>query len=91
MNNPRNVWPPLLCWEKWKLAKHPREAKGDRSLLLWRNAKALAIPMAVSAEGGHLQLPLLPFIEEAVQPITQRAFEIYEHHAGAGDRKATLR
>ena len=63
MGDPDDAWPPLLCWPKWKLPKHPREVRGSRTMLLWRNAAALAIPTVALA---HI-----------VEPIAERAFEIY--------------
>jgi bifunctional DNA primase/polymerase-like protein len=61
-------WPPLMYRPKWQMPKHPREARcekpGERKILLWRNAAALAIPTLVA--------------EPVAAPITARAMEILD-------------
>jgi hypothetical protein len=59
------MWPPLICWAKRDLPKHPREAWGDRKLLLWRKPQALA----------HVDLHERL---SAAQPVIERAVEIHE-------------
>jgi hypothetical protein len=61
-----DLWPPLIHWPKWRLPKHPREARALGSILLWRNAKALD---AIA--------PLAPL----VLPLVTRAFEISASYA----------
>lgn len=67
MGSPDDVWPPLTYWPKWKLPKHPREAKykpaTPLTLLLYRDAGALALSTATLAQ--------------IVAPISRRALEIY--------------
>ena len=63
MGEANDLWPPLICWPKWRLAKHPREARRPGSILLWRSTKALD---AIA--------PLAPL----VLPLVTRAFEIYD-------------
>jgi hypothetical protein len=61
-------WPPLMYRAKWRMPKHPREARcdkpGELKLLLWRQAEALALPMVVA--------------EPIARPMTVRAREILE-------------
>jgi hypothetical protein len=76
MQDAGGAWPPLICWPKWRLPKHPREARGDRALLLWRNPAALLIPMIVA--------------EPVVGPATRRALEIFEGHVGFPVPSATI-
>jgi hypothetical protein len=63
-------WPPLMCRPKWRMPKHPREARceapGERKILLWRNPAALAVPMIVA--------------EPIAAPITARAMQILAGH-----------
>lgn len=67
MGDPSDAWPPLIYRPKWQLPKHPRDARGAGSILLWRQPEALA---AVQAHVGVI-VPL----------ITARAFEILAEHA----------
>jgi hypothetical protein len=66
MGNADAPWPPLMYRPKWRMPKHPREARckhrGEFKILLWRNAAALALPMIIA--------------EPVAAPITQRAREL---------------
>jgi hypothetical protein len=61
------TFPPMIYWPKSSLPSHPREAWGDRKLLLWRKREALDIVLEAFSR-------LWPQLE----PVVDRSFEIYE-------------
>lgn len=59
------TWPPMIYWQKRDLPTHPRDAWGDRKLLLWRKREALAL--------------LSPQVrEDMLAAVGRRPFEIFE-------------
>jgi hypothetical protein len=47
-----DLWPPLIYWPKWRMPKHPREARAPGSILLWRNKKASRCHRAAGTNGA---------------------------------------
>lgn len=62
--DPEDVWPPLIYRDKATLAKHPQEAKGAGTILVWHDARAREIV-------GREVVPI-------ILPIAARAAEIYD-------------
>jgi hypothetical protein len=61
LGDPQDIWPPLVYWPKLELPCHPREARGRRTMLLWRSG------------AGSPATQLVPLLDPLLKPVASEA------------------